>query len=263
MPNIICGNNHEVLAGMPDDTYDLTITSPPYDDMRTYKGFTLNIPALARQLYRTTKPGGIVVWVVADQTKDHNMSGTSFRHALKFQDLGFNLYHHMIYQKNRNQVGTSIGAYFNDFENMFVFSKGKPKTYNVIRDVKNTQSGRLHKHHNRNTDGTQRYDRVFEVDELGKRGRIWKYITGLYHSSSDKVAFEHPAIFPEKLAADHIKTWTNKGDLVLDPFVGSGTTMKMALQLGREADGIDISPEYCDIAKRRIQYIQSGIGVYI
>ena len=257
MPKIICGNNQEILADMPADSIDLTVTSPPYDDMRTYNGYRFELGKFITELYRVTKPGGVVVWVVADQTKDHAMSGTSFRQALTFMDAGFNLYHHMIYQRTRRQIDIPAGAYFNDFENMFVFSKGKPKTYNVIRDVKNVQSGTTHKKRNRNVDGTRGNEQHIPISNYGKRGRVWFYYTGLYHSTSDKIAYEHPAIFPEKLAADHIKTWSNKGDMVLDPFCGSGTTLKMAAHLGRNYTGIDISQEYCELSKRRVAEIQT------
>ena len=258
--NIINGNCAEILQNIPELSIDLTVTSPPYDDMRTYNGHILDIEAIAQGLNHVTKPGGVIVWIVADQTRDHDMSGTSFRTALKFKEAGFNLYHHMIYEKQRRQVGAAAGAYFNNFENMFVFSKGKPKTYNVIRDIKNIHAGSPHKHHKRNTDGTQKYGKHIEVDEYGKRGRIWKYSTGKNKTAKDNIAYEHPAIFPEKLAADHIKTWSNKGDMVLDPFCGSGTTLKMALHLERKCVGIDISQEYCELTARRIANIQKILG---
>jgi len=259
MSNIICGDNIRIMAGIPDDAIDLTVTSPPYDNLRQYKGYTFDFDAIASQLYRITKPGGVIVWVVADQSKDWDESGESFRQALGFKDAGFNLLHTMIYQRQRRQVGTPAGAYFDDFEYMFILSKGKPKTYNVIRDVKNAQGGNGARHHSRTPDGVQHYTKHVSIDDMGKRGRIWFYNTGLYHSSHDKIAFKHPAIFPERLAADHIKTWSNPGDMVLDPFLGSGTTIKMAEHLDRVSIGIDISYEYCLIASQRTKTSQKRL----
>ena len=258
-PEIICGNCADVMAGMPADMIDLTITSPPYDDMRTYNGYKFDYKSIISQLYRITKPGGVCVWVVSDQTKNGNESGTSFRQALTFQAAGWNLYHTMIYQKGRNQIGAESKAYFKNFEYMFIFSKGKPKTYNALTDVKNTRPGidRRKGGHIRNADGTMRpRGKVMCIGEHGKRGRIWYYATGRGNSTKDTMAFEHPAIMPEKLAADHITTWSNPGDLILDPMCGSGTVLKMARAMNRHSIGIDMSYEYCQLARRRITEVQ-------
>ena len=256
-PNqIIQGECVKVMSEhLPHESVDLTLTSPPYDDMRTYEGYSLDIRNIAAQLYRVTKRGGVVVWVVADQTKNHNMSLTSFKHALYMKYAGFNFYHHMIYRKGRVALGTPNGSYFNDFENMFVFTKGgKPKTYNAIEDVKNKHAGKSVAITYRNRDGTmgpvEHTDKVHA--EYGKRGRVWHYNQGGASTTKDKFAYEHPAMFPEKLAHDHIITWSNEGDIVLDPFCGGGTTLKVAKQLNRKYMGIDVSEKYCKLSYRRV-----------
>lgn len=247
---IICGDNIEVLREFPAKYIDLTITSPPYDNLRKYNGFEWNFEDLAQELFRITKDGGVVVWVVGDATINGSETGTSFKQALHFKDLGFNLHDTMIYKKNKVPVyDPRHHRYKNDFEYMFILSKGKPKTFNPIKDVPVKSMGKKTRVQQRLPDGSFRRDRVIRRGKWQARGVIWEYVTGL----EDKVAYKHPAVFPEKLAEDHILTWSNPGDVVLDPFVGSGTTAKMSLLNGRNYVGIDISEEYCGIARKRVE----------
>ena len=249
---IICGDNVQTLATFPDGSIDFTVTSPPYDNLRTYNGFTWDFEALARQLYRATKQGGVVVWVVGDATVNGSETGTSFRQALYFMECGFNLHDTMIYEK----AGTlpSQNRYTQEFEFMYVFSKGAPKTFNPIMDRVNKWGGHstFGKSSFRGKDGTLKVSGKREVNKIGKRSNIWRYANGFGFGQSDKSAYEHPATFPEALARDHILSWSNPGDIVLDPFIGSGTTAKMAKETGRHWIGIDISDEYCELAKRRV-----------
>jgi len=255
MGRLICGNSAEVLKNFDDNTFDLTVTSPPYDDLRDYNKYEFDFQEIAGQLYRVTKDGGVVVWVVGDAVVNGSETGSSFRQALFFMGLGFNLHDTMIYEKN----GTSFPArrtgnrYSQIFEYMFVFSKGKPKTHNLICDKPNRWAG-----HStfgvpsiRNKDGTltKAKGKVIVAD-VSVRNNIWRYNTGKGYSTKDVI--DHPAIFPEELAKDHIVTWSNPGDLVLDPFSGSGTTVKMAKLLERDYIGIDISQEYVELARKRI-----------
>lgn len=251
---IICGDNITVLSSFPAESVDLTVTSPPYDNLRAYKGYSFDFEGLARELYRVTKDGGVVVWVVGDAVIDGGETGSSFKQALYFKEIGFNIHDTMIYEKTAAYPASDDSIrYSQTFEYMFVFSKGRPKAINLIRDRQNkwggmtsfgTQSERL-------ADGTlKKRDKIY-VAEVGIRFNIWNYATGKGQSTLDEIAFQHPAIFPEKLAADHIKSWSNEGDLVLDPMCGSGTTCKMAQKLGRDFIGIDISDEYCKIARER------------
>lgn len=251
---IICGDNVEVLSEFPDGCIDLVVTSPPYSDLRDYKKFSWDFYGILKQIYRITKSGGVCVWIVGDKTKNGCESGESFRQALSFMENGFNLHDTMIYEKTKISF-PETNRYYNAFEYMFVFSKGKPKTINLISDKKNIHSGyRIRKTCGRNRDGSYIQSsgarNANKVKEFGVRTNIWTINSGL--GSSDRISHKHPAIFPEKLANDHIISWSNIGDLVLDPFVGSGTTCKMAKKLGRHFIGIDVSQEYCDIAEQRI-----------
>lgn len=252
---IICGDNVDVLQKFPDNSIDLSVTSPPYDNLRTYNGFEWNFEALAKELYRVTKDGGVVVWVVGDATIDGSETGTSFRQALYFKEIGFRLHDTMIYKKNKVPVyDPRHHRYKNDFEYMFVLAKGKPKTFNPIKDIPVKNAGQKTRVQQRLPDGTFRKDRIIRRGEWQARGVIWEYVTG----SEDKIAYEHPAVFPEKLAEDHVISWSNVGDIVLDPFVGSGTTAKMSLLNDRKYVGIDISEEYCELARKRVAKAGSG-----
>ena len=251
---IINADNVETLRGFPDDCIDLTVTSPPYDNLRTYGGHSWNFEALAEQLFRVTKPGGVIVWVVNDATVDGSETGTSFRQALHFMQIGFRLHDTMIYAKNAVSFPES-NRYYPSFEYMFVISKGAPKTANLIADRQNTQAG-LHRvsRMERQPDGEiRRPNRQHVTGQIGVRWNIWTYEIGYMKATTDAGAFNHPAIFPEALARDHILSWSNEGDLVLDPFSGSGTTAKMAKLMGRRYIGIEINAEYCEIAAERLR----------
>ena len=240
-------------AVIPDASIDLVVTSPPYDDLRTYGGHSWDFEGLAAELWRAIKPGGVVVWVVADATVDGSETGTSFRQALHFKDIGFRLHDTMIYEwikpfpeSNRYQPA---------FEFMFVLSKGQPKTFNCIKDRKNRFAGveKTSRMERQPNGVNRRPQREYVVGEYAARLNIWKIPSGFSCSAEEKTAFSHPAIFPEALARDHILSWSNEGDTVLDPFSGSGTTAKMARLMGRKAIGIEVNREYCDIAVERLR----------
>ena len=250
---IYCGDNLTLINQLDYDCIDLTVTSPPYDNLRTYNGFTWDFEGLAEELYRVTKDGGVVVWVVGDATVNGSETGTSFRQALYFMECGFNLNDTMIWQKPQcSNVGGIKQRYFSIFEYMFVFSKGLPKTFNPIKDRKNKYAGCKIHGTIRNPDGNTVYNSATGniVGEYGMRFNIWKIPPANGKSM-------HPARFPEHLAKDHILSWSNPGDIILDPFIGSGTTAKMAIETGRKYIGFEISQEYVDIANKSIE--QKGI----
>lgn len=247
------GDCLEIMKNIPDGFIDLTVTSPPYDNLRDYNGYKFDFEGVAKELYRVTKEGGVVVWVVADRTVKGNESGTSFRQALHFKEIGFNLHDTMIYEKNGSAMRGSLKGYNQLFEYMFVFAKGTIGTYNIIRDKSNKTAGHSRLTSNRGKDGKVNIQGLCETENYTRRGNIWRYSTGYMQSSKDKIAFEHPAIFPEQLAEDHILSWSNPWDIVFDPMCGSGTTLKMALKNDRRYIGIDISKEYCEIAEKRIE----------
>lgn len=245
------GDCLEVLKTFPDNSVDMVLTSPPYDNLRDYKGYTFNFEGIAQQLFRVVKDGGVMVWVVGDATIDGSETGTSFKQALYFKEIGFNLHDTMIYRKDAYPFPPS-NRYFPVFEYMFVLAKSIPKTTNLIRVPTNAQD-RHNSNSTRQKDGTIEKVKYAVGLDTRIRDNIWKYGIGNGKSTLDKIAFEHPAIFPEKLAEDHILSWSNKGDLILDPMCGSGTTLKMAKKNNRNYIGIEISPEYCKIAEQRLK----------
>lgn len=260
MINLILGNCLHVMMKMPSESIDLTITSPPYDDLRTYNGYSFEFKNIAKELYRISKKGAVLVWVVGDATINGSESGTSFSQALFLKEIGFKLHDTMIYQKTGIPF-PSKNRYLQCFEYMFVFSKGKPKTVHLIADRKNTTAGQTRESRKyRTRDGSFVKGSNNPIKENGVRLNIWKYQTGQYKSTKDLEAFKHPAIFPELLAQDHIISWSNEGDTVLDCFMGSGTTGKMAVLNKRNFIGIEISKEYYNIAKERIWKAQQKIN---
>ncbi len=250
---IICGDAVEVMERMPDCSIDLTVTSPPYDELRNYNGYHFNFDDIAKNLFRITKNGGVVVWVVGDQTIKGSETGTSFRQALYFKQVGFNLFDTMIYLKTpRGAVGNNK-TYWQAFEYMFILSKGAPKTINLIKDRENKDERDGDNGTKRLHDGTLLKLKRAGYSKYGRRTNVWEYLIGKGHSASDNIAYKHPAIFPEKLVQNHITSWSNPGDIIFDPMCGSGTTCKMAKLNKRDFIGIDISSEYCKIAEERLR----------
>ena len=251
------------LRQLEDGCIDLTITSPPYDNLRTYKGFSFDFEGIAKELYRVTKQGGVVVWVVGDQTINGSESGTSFKQALYFKEIGFNLHDTMIYLKDSASF-PDTNRYYQVFEYMFVFSKGVPKTVNLIEDRKNIWGGETSygKASYRQKDGSLKVKDKIKVKEYGIRYNVWQISNGKGRTTKDEIAYEHPAIFPEELANDHIITWSNKGDVVMDIFMGSGTTAKMAIVNDRKWIGFEISREYCEIIEKRINGLYPQLSIF-
>ena len=244
------------MKEMDEGIVDLTVTSPPYDNLRDYNGYSFDFERIANQLFRVTKQGGVVVWVVADATIEGSETGTSFRQALYFKEIGFNLFDTIIYLKPpRPAVGNNKG-YWQSFEYMFVFSKGDPRTINLLCDRKNKKVEQPSATNKRSKDGSLKRISRPGYSEYGRRTNVWEYAIGSNSHSSDKITRQHPATFPEKLAEDHILSWSNEGDLIFDPMCGSGTTGKMALLNNRDFIGVDISQEYINIANERIKNLQ-------
>lgn len=247
------------MQSLEPESIDLVVTSPPYDNLRNYNNevkWDFDIfKQVANELYNVVKDGGVIVWVVNDATINGSETGTSFRQALYFKEIGFNLHDTMIYQKTGIPFPEQV-RYYPCFEYMFVLSKGKPKTIHLLTK-KNKFSGHSPKTTERQVDGSLKISNVIKkgkkVKEYGVRFNIWKYATGKGHSAKNPIAFEHPAIFPLQLAKDHILSWSNPNDTVLDPFMGSGTTGVACLQTNRSFIGIEKVEKYYDIAKERIK----------
>lgn len=253
MINLMLGDCLERMKEIPDGSVDLTVTSPPYDNLRSYNGNNAQWGEhvwreVLAELYRVTAKGGVVVWIVQDKCVNGGESMTSFRQALRFAECGFLLYDTMIWKKPSPQAPTE-GRYYDVFEYMFVFSKGRPKTLKLLRDRKNKSAGTVSNKETRSC----REDRKIKnekrvVAEFSRRFNVWEISRG-----SNKT--KHPAVFPEQLANDHIISWSNAGDIVFDPFMGSGTTGKMAKLNNRSFIGIEMDEGYFEIAKERIERV--------
>ena len=252
---ILCGNHLDILKEYPDGFFDMVLTSPPYDKLRDYEGYDFQFEPLAHELYRTLKDGGVCVWVVNDATIDGSETLTSFKQAIYFKEkVGFNVHDTMIYQKVNPIPSVAImqKRYEQTFEYSFCLSKGCPKTCSHLKIRKSYKDNRKVKMGQRTPNGGRR-SALVSRDDYRIRSNVWGYKIGGGHVASDNIAHNHPAIFPEKLAEDHILSWSNPGDIVLDPMCGSGTTAKMAVKHQRRYVGIDIAEKYCDIARERIR----------
>ena len=253
---IIEGNCVEVMRQFDDDVIDLTVTSPPYDDLRNYKGFVFPFEDIAKELFRITKQGGVVVWVVADATINATETGTSFKQALFFKEIGFNLHDTMIFRKKNPIPQIYRKRYNNEFEYMFVFSKGVVKKHNPLMvDCMHAGlelNGTTYKNYSKNEQVREKL--ASPVKDKKIKGNIWEYVVG--KKQEDQEAKGHPAPFPCQLVRDHIHSWTDTDDIVFDPMSGSGTTCRVAVEMGRKYIGIEISPEYCEIARKRIMNIE-------
>jgi site-specific DNA-methyltransferase (adenine-specific) len=238
------------MKRMPDDFVDLVVTSPPYDNLRTYNGYSFDFESIAAELFRVVKPGGVVVWVVGDAVLKGTESGSSFRQALHFMSLGFNLHDTMIYAKN-NPIPLTHNRYEQQFEYMFIFSKGKPKTFSPKLKINKNVGGSIGKFYQKASDkDTSKANTDKPIKKVSIENNIWFYSVG-------RNKYKHPAPFPEQLALDHVLTWSVEGDVVYDPFMGSGTTAKAAVMTGRQWLGSEISQEYADIALERLTHIVS------
>ena len=265
---LIHGDCIEKMQKLIDDgvQVDLTVTSPPYANLRTYNdslNWEFNIfKQVADKLYQITKDGGVVVWVVNDTTENGSETGISFKQALYFKDIGFNLHDTMIYKK-KGVPYPEFTRYYPCFEYMFVFSKGKPKSINLIKDRKNKTAGEKIDSTHRQADGTLKPSNALKKNKVtqkyGVRLNMWEYGIGYGHSAKEDIAYQHPAIFPIGLAKDHIKSWSNPNDLVLDCFMGSGTTGVACQELDRDFIGIEKVEEYYNIAKERCKEYQSKL----
>jgi len=245
LDSIICGDNCEVMRQWPSECIDLVVTSPPYDDLREYGKHEWDFYGVAWNLARLLKPGGVIVWVVADATKDGSETLTSMRQAIHFHDrCGLNVHDTMIYKQAGTGAKGSNLAYWQAWEYMLILSKGQPKTVNRIKDRKNLWAGDVSGAGRKKSNGETKDKKRRVTAERGIRENVWRY-------TFDMQTAGHPAPFPQSLASDHIQSWSNPGDIVLDPFAGSGTTLKAAKELNRRYVGIEVNPKYVEICEKR------------
>lgn len=254
--NLKHGDCLQLMNELNDNSISLTVTSPPYDNLKIYKNtvkWNFDIfKNIANKIYRVTKDGGVVVWIVSDATKNGSETCTSFKQALYFKEIGFCLYDTMIWRKPNPSVPTE-GRYYNAFEYMFIFSKGKPNALNFICDRENKTFGNSYKSDSHmNPEHRKKLSKIKTVGQYSRRHNVWDIPVGQNKT-------KHPAVFPLQLAIDHIKTWSNENDIVLDPFMGSGTTGVACKQLNRNFIGYEINEDYFKIAQERIENFLSEI----
>lgn len=260
------GDNVDFMKKLPDDCINLTVTSPPYDDLRRYNGYSFDFEKVANELFRITKPGGVVVWVVGDKTRNGSESLTSFKQALYFNSIGFNLHDTMIYEKV-NPLPQNHKRYEQSFEYMFVLVKGKLSTFNAITEPckkvghKYDYSKRKSSSTNESGGAGRKRSEILVTKATKQKSNVWRYSVGQHKTTSDTFAFKHPAMFPEQLAHDHIVSWSNPGDIVFDCFAGAGTTLKMSKKNGRNFIGVELSAEYVDITNERLTKLESEVTV--
>lgn len=254
LDNIYCGDCEELLREIEDDSIDLIVTSPPYNDLRNYHNTLKNwnedkFQRIANQLKRVLKDGGVIVWNVYDKTENGSKTGTSLRQCLYFQNIGMNINDYMIWEKTNPMPVVSQPRYNPCFEFMWVLSKGKPKTFNPIK-VPCKCAGQKYDSTCKNIDGESgRKYKSFHINKEKVDNNIWKFAV-----AQNKT--EHPAVFPEEIPYRHILSWTNEGDVVLDPFIGSGTTAVVAKRLNRHYIGIDSNKDYVDLSNNRINELK-------
>lgn len=249
---LILGDCITEMAKLPSESIDMVLTSPPYDCLRKYQGLSFDqFQLVGIEIKRILKHGAVCVWVVGDSTVNGSESGTSFKQALYFKEIGLNLHDTMIYMSDKPPQNHR--RYEQKFEYMFILSKGIPKTFNpIIEPCKNAGKSISSTQRKKNDELTKFYGIGGVCKQSKTKGNIWFYGTGNNKTTKDKEAFEHPAIFPDKLAEDHILSWSNEGDTVLDPFMGSGTTGKAAIGLKRDFIGIELDPKYLELSQKRI-----------
>lgn len=252
--SFLCGDCAKLLLEMDASSVDMVLTSPPYDDMRHYGGFSLDFDAVINGIFHVLKKGGVCVWVAGDQMIRGSESGTCFRTALSFMEHGFKLHDTMIYRKRNPMpnIRNDMVRYHQSFEYMFCFTKGRPTKFNPIK-IPCLRCGetRGYSFRNHGKDDLEHRE-PSAISEERVADNVFTYSVGSFLTTQYAPAFKHPAVFPEKLARDQIASWTNAGDVVLDPMCGSGTTLFCAYALGRKAIGIDLSEDYIELAMQRI-----------
>ena len=243
------------MKNIPNESIDMVMTSPPYDNLRTYNGEVEwnfdKFSKIALQLCRVLKKGGVIVWIVNDATIKGSETGSSFKQALFFMQQGLNLHDTMIWEKPTIPYDPKCNRYWQTFEYMFIFSKGKPICNYLTEPCKNAGKKKTNDYGQKRPNGelrTDRYDDKRVIKDTKVRSNIWYY-------SNNKTVKGHPAQYPEQLAIDHILSWSNENSLILDPFMGSGTTGVATLKNNRNFIGIELVEKYYNIAKNRIQDI--------
>lgn len=244
----------EGMEMLPDDCVDLVVTSPPYDAVRKYNGFAFDLHQTGAQIHRVLKDGGIAAMVIQDQTKDFGKSLTSFRTIIDWCDsFGFKLFECVIYRKNGSEGAWWKHRFRVDHEYIPLFLKGDRPAYfdkQPLR-VPSKHGGKVMSGSgNRRTDGATNGTVRREINATKCRGTIWNYLMA---GDKNPLKRKHPAVFPDAIPSDLIQCFCPPGGIVLDPFIGSGSTAVQALKHERHFIGFDISQEYCDLCNQRLE----------
>jgi len=249
---LVCGCGIEGMRQLPDACIPLTVTSPPFDDLRLFGGNSFHFQPMAKELWRVTAEGGVVCWHVQEQIKNGSETGTSSEQRLCFRDLGFRLHHTMVVETVAGHVSSEV-RYGSALQFVFVLSKGKSRTFNPIKDVPNEWHGKLSGFSQREADGSTRRRRKAVIGTMRARGPVWQASLLGPHSRNESETYPHPAIMHEGLARDLIRSWSKPGELVLDPMGGAATTSVAALAEGRTFLSFEIFPEYHALAVARLE----------
>jgi site-specific DNA-methyltransferase (adenine-specific) len=245
------------MKEMPDNAVDLMVTSPPYDSIRDYNGYAFDLHETGKEVYRILKPGGIGVMVLQDQTHNFGKSLTSFRTILDWCDsIGFKLFECVIYRKYGPEGAWWRNRFRVDHEYMPIFLKGeRPQYFNKEPlKVQSKHGGRiLTGSGSRRTDGGTNPTVTRMINPTKCRGTIWDYLMA---GDKDSLKRRHPATFPDQIPMDFISCFCPPGGIVLDPFMGCGSTAVAAVRLDRKFIGFEISSAYCELAKKRLETVQ-------
>jgi site-specific DNA-methyltransferase (adenine-specific) len=261
---IYCTDCVEGMKQIPGSSIDLVVTSPPYDSIRNYNGFTFDLHATGQGIHRVLRDGGIAAMVLQDQTSNFGKSLTSFRTVLDWCDnIGFKLFECVIYRKYGPEGAWWRNRFRVDHEYMPIFLKGNRPNYFDKEPLKipskhggkvMTGSG------SRRTDGKTNHAVTRMINPTKCRGTVWDYLMA---GDKDPIKRKHPAPFPDQIPKDFIGCFCPPGGIVLDPFMGCGSTAMAALALGRRFIGFEISPEYCSLAEERMKTFTSEKGTQL
>ena len=261
--NVYCVDCVEGMKAIPDGSVDLVVTSPPYDRTRDYNGFSFDLHATGEQIFRILRDGGVAAVVIQDQTKNFGKSLTSFRTVVDWCDnIGFKLFECVIYRKHGTEGAWWTQRFRVDHEYMPIFVKGhRPKYFNKDPlKIPSKHGGKtMTGSGNRQTNGrtTQTIRRAINLTKC--RGTVWEYLMA---GDKNPVKRKHPAPFPDKIPLDFIQCFCQPDGIVLDPFMGSGSTAVSAKKLGRHFLGFDISSEYCKIAETRLNNTDFNLPLF-
>ena len=267
---IIYGDCEEVLQGFPDNSVDLIFTSPPYADQRngTYGGIKPEnyidwfLPK-SKQFLRVLKPTGTFVLNIKERVVDGERHTYVIELILKMREQGWLWTEEFIWHKKNSYPGKWPNRFRDNWERLIQFNK--QKKFDMYQEAVMVPVGGWAKERLANISDTDRTRDESKVGSgFGKKilnwvGRNKVYPTNVIHTATECSNRNHSATFPEDLPAWFIKLFTKEGDVVMDPFIGSGTTAVAAIKLNREYIGIDNNIGYIELARKRVVETKNGL----